>query len=289
MHGTLNGFGLTFPQSFLGVKLPFSLSTDAPLVVRPSYFIRGQSFEPPPPPPAPPAPTTPCLGGIVGECGSSPTGKCTPDRDLKITCKPGSGKITGIVFASWGTPTGTCSGGFAASSCNDTRAYGVAVAACVGKTACAITPSAFCSAEASTLDPACPFNGEKDPCLGKTKHLAVKASGCDAMAPPPPPPSPPAAKIPPLTAASGSVNTKHGVVNVSWVDDGSSPVTLDVSVPIGTVAEVWLIGKASAVAESGKPAREAEGVSLLREAPHRGEDYSVWRVDSGSYAFSSHR
>ena len=109
MHGTLNGFGLTFPQAFLGVQLPFSLHSSGgraaqELTIRPSYFLKGATFPAPRPPPRPPPPGPPCLGGLVSECGSSTTGKCTADRELTITCMPGTGSIAGISFASWGTP-----------------------------------------------------------------------------------------------------------------------------------------------------------------------------------------
>lgn len=75
MHGTLNGFGLTFPQAFLGVKLPFALQSSGigQLQIRPSYFLKGAEFPAPPPPPPPPPPLPPCLGGLVSECGSSVT------------------------------------------------------------------------------------------------------------------------------------------------------------------------------------------------------------------------
>ena len=310
MHGTLNGFGLTFPQSFLGVTQPFgSLASSTPgsgLQIRPSYFISGtDSPPPPPPPPPPPAPAPapapsaiPCLGGIVAECGSSVTGACTQDRDLRITCKTGTGVITGVTFASWGTPTGTCGAGFRyASSCNDTRAYSVAVAACVGKKSCSITPSAFCSSApraSSSTDPRCPFAGE-DPCKGQPKKLAVMATGCTpanpAPPPPPPPPAPPTRTIPPLVSVRGAVRTLHGVVNVSWADGGTrAPVFLNVSVPVGARnTSVWVVGKAATVTESGMPVAGAQGVRLLREATRRGEVYSVWVIGSGSYTFSSHR
>jgi hypothetical protein len=57
------------------------------LQIRPSYFLDGMSPSPPTPPP-PPAQAA-CLGGEVSECGSAPSGTCTPSRDLHITCKPG--------------------------------------------------------------------------------------------------------------------------------------------------------------------------------------------------------
>lgn len=316
MHGTLNGFGLTFPQAYLGVTLPFgALKSTTPgegLRVRPSYFIAGKTLAPPPPPPTPtptppqpPQPSAPCLGGAATECGSSPTGACTASRQLCITCKAGTGTITGITFASWGTPTGTCAAGFQyAPACNDTRTYAIAAAACLGKTACCITPSAFCphqprlngagpGVRAPTSDPRCPFAG-KDPCLGKSKRLAVKAVGCEPAAPPPPPPpppSPPPHTIAPLTAVRGSVKTLHGALSVSWLDAGTTaPVVLNVTIPIGAAhTSVWLVGKAATATESGKPAAAAAGVQLLRETTRHGAPYSVWEVGSGSYSFASHR
>ena len=317
MHGTLNGFGLTFPQAYLGVQRPFGEITM--LAIRPSFFLNS-TFPPPPPPTMPPS-GPPCLGSIVGECGSATTGTCSADRMLHITCK--SGTIKGIEFAAWGTPTGTCATGFkAAASCNDTRAYAVAVKACVGKSECSIAPTAFADGCTLTKDgsgktlvgcptvpcppcglpalpcrtpaaegccPLCPFAGQ-DPCLGQSKSLAVKAFGCEPATPPPPPPPPPPPSIGALTAASGAVNYVHGPVLVSWRDAGTGAVSLNVTLPIGAVnVSVWVVGKSASVTESGKPAATAEGVRFRREATRRGEAYSVWEVASGSYAFSSHR
>ncbi len=193
--------------------------------------------------------------------------------------------------------SGTCGEFKASASCNDTRAYGIAVAACVGKTSCSITPSAFCSSTASTgSDPRCPF-ANHDPCLGKSKHLAVQAIGCKPLPQPPPPPPPPPPlpqNVPPLTAASGEVHTVHGAVSVAWNDTGGSgpesPVSMAISIPIGVDnTTVWIVGKSNTVTESGKPATSAEGVQFVREAIRQGEPYSVWAVGSGSYTFSSHR
>ena len=316
-----NGFGLTFSQAYLGVQRPFGdITALGALTIRPSYFI-NRSVPTPPPPPLPPPPPKgpPCLGGIVGECGSSTTGTCSAERMLHITCK--SGKIKGIEFASWGTPSGTCATGFKASpSCNDTRAYAVAVKACVGKSACTIAPTAFdctltqdgsgktlvgcpmvpcpscglpalpCRTPAAKgCCPLCPFAGN-DPCLGKSKSLAVKAFGCEPMTPPPPPPPSPPPSMGALTAASGAVNSVHGPVLVSWRDTGTGTVSLNVTLPISaTNVSVYVVGKSTSVTEGGTPAAAAEGVRFLREATRSGETYSIWQVASGSYAFSSHR
>ena len=193
--------------------------------------------------------------------------------------------------------SGTCDDFKASASCNDTRAYSIAVAACVGKTSCSITPSAFCSStDSSDSDPRCPF-ANQDPCLGKSKHLAVQAIGCKPLPkplPPPPPPPPAPETIPPLTAASGKVHTVYGAVSVAWNDTGgsgaASPVSMAISIPIGVDnTTVWIVGKSDTVTESGKLATSAEGVQFVREAMRQGEPYSVWAVGSGSYTFSSHR
>jgi hypothetical protein len=193
--------------------------------------------------------------------------------------------------------SGTCDDFKASASCNDTRAYNIAVAACVGKTSCSITPSAFCSSTDSTdSDPRCPF-ANHDPCLGKSKHLAVQAIGCKPLpkpSPPPPPPPPVPGTIPPLTAASGKVHMVYGAVSVAWNDTGgsgaASPVNTAISIPIGVdKSTVWIVGRSDTVTESGKVAISAEGVQFVREAMRQGEPYSVWAVGSGSYTFSSHR
>ena len=208
---------------------------------------------------------------------------CSPNRYL--TCRV------------WLLYSGTCDDFKASASCNDSRAYGIAVSACVGKTSCSITPSAFCSWTDSTgSNPRCPF-ANHDPCLGKSKHLAVQATGCKPLpkSPPPPPPPPPApGTIAPLTAASGEVHTVYGAVSVAWSDTGgsgpASPVHMAISIPIGfDNTTVWIVGTSDTVTESGKPATAAEGVQFVEEAMRQGEPYSVWTVGSGRYTFSSHR
>ena len=81
---------------------------------------------------------------------------------LSIYCA--AGVISGIDFASYGTPSGAC-GAFAVNAtCNDPASRAVVAAACVGKAACTVEagPPAF-----------------GDPCYGTVKHLVVQAT-CSA-------------------------------------------------------------------------------------------------------------
>ena len=74
-----------------------------------------------------------------------------------LTCA-GGGTVKSVVFASYGTPTGTC-GGFKTSTCHAAVSIDKIKAACVGKTSC-------------TLDANNSIFG--DPCGGVGKHLYVE-------------------------------------------------------------------------------------------------------------------
>ena len=289
MHGTLNGFGLTFPQSFLGVTLPFaslaSITPGSGLQIRPSYFISGVEFPPPPlppPPPPGPAPRPPTPAPPV-----VPPAACVDTMEgttVDIGCPTGQ-VISSIMFASFGTPTGSCTTGFKAdATCNSSHSVAVVSAACVGKQTCKLDAS--CNTFHEKLKNPGAF------CWATTKYLAVKVACKTAVAAPPSPPAPaPPLTIPALTAVRGTVRTLHGAVGVSWADVGTTaPVILNISIPIGASnTSVWIVGKADTVMESGKPAAVADGVRLLRATTRHGQAYSVWAVGSGTYFFSSHR
>jgi alpha-L-rhamnosidase len=79
----------------------------------------------------------------------------------KVTC-PGSGNvITGISFADYGTPVGSCSTGFATGQCGSASAPSIVSKLCVGKQTCSIVAN-------NTV-----FGG--DPCFDTKKELAVVA------------------------------------------------------------------------------------------------------------------
>jgi alpha-L-rhamnosidase len=84
-----------------------------------------------------------------------------------------------------------------------------------------------------------------------------------------------------LPWAKASVKTVRGEVQSSW-SQAESAVTLEVSIPAGTTATVYIpTPKADAIREGDVPAAEAEGVlSVQAEA-----DNTVLTIGSGSYRF----
>jgi hypothetical protein len=110
-------------------------------------------------------------------CGDGDHGDSWGVTTLRFRCAPGTGKISSIDFAVYGTPSGDCEHGFQAGDCH-ADVTKVIETACLGKTECAI------NATASIL------TGGKDPCYGKSKQLAVMATGCTPVDPDPNPPTP---------------------------------------------------------------------------------------------------
>ena len=78
----------------------------------------------------------------------------------------------------------------------------------------------------------------------------------------------------------------YGPIAVGWKRENGTFI-LDLTVPVGATAEVYLPTKeAAGIIESSRPAREAPGVKFLRTA---GEE-AVFEVGSGTYKFiSPHR
>jgi len=96
-------------------------------------------------------------------CPDSILGNVVPEnQDLHLICKPGTGTINKVVFASFGTPSGKCPD-FKTSSCQSNTSRSVVENLCLGKTNCVIsaTDKVF-----------------GDPCYGEMKSLAVVVSGC---------------------------------------------------------------------------------------------------------------
>lgn len=149
-------FLYTFPKNFVGTvkisKLPSAADGSSLLVTSGEWLV--DTAPAPPSPPAPP-PTSQCA--LVKE-GSAITATC-----------PAGHTIYDVIFASFGTPTGSCDSGFAVdSNCNAENSTEVVRAACVGKQSCTIPATAQF------------FN--VDPCNGVVKALAVEV-GCVAPAP----------------------------------------------------------------------------------------------------------
>lgn len=59
---------------------------------------------------------------------------------VTLSCPPGGGFFTSVVFASFGTPTGDC-GSFKVSSCNALNSTSIVANACINKTTCKINVS----------------------------------------------------------------------------------------------------------------------------------------------------
>jgi hypothetical protein len=122
-----------------------------------------------------PAPAPPGVCADVAEDYSKPQGH----SNLALSCggSPGGGNstITKVLFAAFGTPTGSCDAGFAQGKCAadpaDVRA--AVEAACVGKQSCGLAVS-------NHPAPA----GFGEPCSGTPKHLAVSVSCAPSSAAP---------------------------------------------------------------------------------------------------------
>jgi hypothetical protein len=95
-----------------------------------------------------------------GGAGSTPTcGTAAEDASVALSCPKGQ-IIDSVVFASYGTPSGTC-GAFATGTCDATTSKSMIESQCVGRNACTVTAG----------------NGTfGDPCHNVTKQLAVEVS-----------------------------------------------------------------------------------------------------------------
>ena len=80
--------------------------------------------------------------GTIAE-NQGPTNKYLPLHDgLQLSCGTKGGTISRVVFASFGTPFGTC-GGFAVNhSCHAPQSMATVTKLCVGKTSCTIPTDA---------------------------------------------------------------------------------------------------------------------------------------------------
>jgi hypothetical protein len=103
-------------------------------------------------------------GGGSGGGGAPVCGTVAENGSVTLSCPSGQ-TIDAVVFASFGTPSGSC-GSFAAGSCDDSSSVAVVQALCVGRASCTVpaTNGAF-----------------GDPCHGTVKSLAVQVS-CGAGA-----------------------------------------------------------------------------------------------------------
>jgi hypothetical protein len=94
------------------------------------------------------------LVGTEGPAALSCVANSAENAPVAFSC-PG-GNFTAVTFASFGTPTGSCSTGFAAGTCNAATSAAVVAAACVGRASCSIdvTDATFgdpCNGEVKTF------------------------------------------------------------------------------------------------------------------------------------------
>jgi hypothetical protein len=94
-----------------------------------------------------------------GAVAASTCGSAAEHSNLALACPSGQ-VITGVTFASYGTPKGSC-GSFAKSSCDASDSVSVVSGACLGKSSCTI------AANNATFG---------DPCSGTRKHLDAQVT-----------------------------------------------------------------------------------------------------------------
>ncbi len=81
--------------------------------------------------------------------------------------------------------------------------------------------------------------------------------------------------------AKATYDSVHGPIASAWRRDGDA-LTLEVTVPPNTTATVYVPAREGAeVTESGRPAKEAEGVTAVS----REEGFAVCKVGAGKYVF----
>ncbi len=86
-----------------------------------------------------------------------------------------------------------------------------------------------------------------------------------------------------VTWARGSHDSCRGLIETAWSIEKKT-FRLSVTVPVGSIAEVYVPAKdAASVTEGGKPALKAEGVKFLRTE----DGNAVFEIRSGRYEFTS--
>jgi hypothetical protein len=99
-------------------------------------------------------------GGGVNACGAGACGTVNEGSTTTLSCPAGQ-KISSIVYASYGTPWGTC-GGFVNGACQASGTLVAIQSACLGQATCSVTASNAA------------FGG--DPCPGTAKQLKVQVA-----------------------------------------------------------------------------------------------------------------
>lgn len=127
--------------------------------MQPSLVVTNVTAVSVTPVPPPPNPNTPVECALIPENSAALLG-----------CADGS-PIEGIVFASFGTPTGTCPGHLVKGACDANTTLPIVTKACVGNVSCTLTASRDVFG---------------DPCYDVIKTLGVQVQ-CPGSPPPPPP------------------------------------------------------------------------------------------------------
>jgi hypothetical protein len=167
--------------------------------------------------------------GAAGAAGGSPIcGTAAEGASVTLTCPTGQ-IIDAVVFASYGTPGGTC-GAFTTGDCSAASSETMVQSLCVGRNACTIQAT----------------NGTfGDPCHSVTKSLAVQASCV--------PGEPTNPMNTPYKGVANSPAAEIAALGATWCYNwGTSPKSTDCDDPY-FVPMIWGgTGVASALAAIGK-------------------------------------
>lgn len=153
-------------------------------------------------------------GGTTSTSGQNVCGTAAEDASATLTCPSGQ-VIDSVVFASYGTPTGTC-GGFQAGSCDAASSKTTVESLCVGRRSCTVpaTNSAF-----------------TDPCSRTTKKLAVEVTCVEG--------APVATPETPYKGIANSPASQITALGATWCYNwGTTPKSTDCADPY-FVPMVW--------------------------------------------------
>ena len=171
--------------------------------------------------------------GSAGAAGSANStdvcGTAAEDASATLSCPDGQ-IIDAVVFASYGTPSGTC-GGFAVGDCNAATSTAMVTSLCAGRRTCSVTAS----------------NGTfGDPCRSTTKSLSIEVS-CVVGEPTP-------VEERPYKGVANSPAAELSELGATWCYNwGATPQSTDCSDPL-FVPMIWGsgdVGKLSSIASAG--------------------------------------
>lgn len=166
----------------------------------------------------------------VDGTNTSLCGTAAEDEGATLSCPKGQ-IIDSIVFASYGTPTGTC-GSFAAGDCNAATSRAQVQSLCVGQNTCSV------QASNATFG---------DPCRSTTKRLSIEATCVEGTAPEKP-------QVP-YKGVANSPAKEIASLGATWCYNwGTTPKTSDCDDP-NFVPMVWgsgdVAGAIKAIGDAG--------------------------------------